>query len=230
MKEIVDNDVLWGGPIVTQQRTKMHVESRLWLDTENLILWPVLVPCQSQRDYQDTCTNVMRELKRKTQTTDWTEPAKAESNIERRMITEHIDVGDYPDSVAELMGDARMLLIPSRTGLQLSWAEQYQLIPGYWGKHHNRERRHERIPLNDFLLLLGRSQDDEWLVQRCMDSLDEHGRSLDPGNNRVNFRSAEFWHLFHECVKYKKPNVWHQLQVLARDGAFHEHTVVVEPS
>ena len=201
MKLRVDPDVLFGPDIVTQHRTEMKVTPKPWTTLQDLVLWPVLLPCKSHRDYVDACVGVMRVLDHETLDADYERHTVV--NVERRIVTEHMEwTSPFAPDIIRM---AETLLGGYRSTLPLSWTEKLLIR-----KYCNREG--ENIAVDDLLKLVGRDTSRRSQVVKQMSCLDS-----DDGGNILTSRSAEFWYTVGRAAGCSSPKLWQQLREMAEN-------------
>lgn len=140
-----------------------------WKPLEDAVMWMFLCECASPEDLTWTCCYLCDALGRKPHHTQKTYDRACVDLIENRTVTQHLDADQMPlADWQQVLKRAQNLFNEYRTGLPLTWAEKYRLL-SQWRDKPSNER--ERIPLDNFLVFLGRSHTDAPRVKLWLASL-----------------------------------------------------------
>ncbi len=126
-------------------------ELRRWTVFEDLVVWATLMPRGSREDYRTACEWLCKTLDRLPTAGDMEQ--KYVTQIEHRTVTINMEYEN-----AELLRWAGILYGGCRSGLPLSWAEQYGVVEKYHRKGLNGR---DRVPLETVCVLMGRDPDDD---------------------------------------------------------------------
>lgn len=145
--------------------------ARPWMATEDLLLWPVLLNCHSERAYLRSCVLLCETLGRVPKFPD-SHPTQQQivmesvALIERRTVT-----GALSDRCPELFQLAARIAEPQRMERPLTWAEKVRILKPYHAKPGNGQ---PRVDWRNLALLLFRSEcRDRAAVDEYLAGLDE---------------------------------------------------------
>jgi hypothetical protein len=162
-------------------------EQRKWSLAEDVVLFPVLLACDSQRAYLEACWFLCDVLDRRPVYAARARPSRERQTndrvaiIERRTVTETLT-----GKRADLLPFVRTLYGQLRAGTRFTWAERDRFLKPYYDK---KNRDGSVVGERELLLLLERPEDERPDVRYYFEGLEDDDRG--PPENHETPRPAD---------------------------------------